>query len=137
RVVSTGEVLFSFQRRLVEEALEVPVFQEYGSQDAGLIAHQDTSGAFRLHAEQIEVEVLREGRPAPPGELGEVVITHFHAYTMPFIRYATGDVMRRPADGQDSETVCPAPEGRTSDQLATADGRPVAGRAVIDALVQE
>ena len=94
-LLSTGEVLFAFQRRRIEETFGVPVYQEYGSQDAGLIAQEDESRTFRLNAEQMVVEVLREGKPAWPGELGEVVITHFHTEIMPFIRYATGDVVHQ------------------------------------------
>jgi phenylacetate-CoA ligase len=36
--------------------------------------------------------VLHEGRPARPGEAGEVVITDLNNYCMPFIRYRIGDL---------------------------------------------
>jgi phenylacetate-coenzyme A ligase PaaK-like adenylate-forming protein len=41
------------------------------------------------------VEVLQDGRPAEPGERGEVVLTNLHAYAMPFIRYRIGDIATR------------------------------------------
>lgn len=138
-VLSTGEVLFAFQRRLIEETLGVSVYQEYGSQDAGLVAHEDASRVFRLNAEQMIVEVLRDGRPAAPGELGEVVITHFYTQIMPFIRYATGDVVRQgepSSSSADGLPVFPHPEGRTSDQLATTDGGLSPMRPVVEALVE-
>jgi phenylacetate-CoA ligase len=141
RVMCTGEVLFGFQRRLIEETLGVPVFQEYGSQDAGLIAHETASGVLRLNAEQMIVEILRGGVPARPGELGEIVVTHFFTEIMPFIRYATGDVAKQPnhaldSGGESGLPVFPLPEGRTSDMLATTDGAICPMRPVVESLVE-
>jgi phenylacetate-CoA ligase len=141
-ILCTGEVLFAFQRRLIEETFGVRVAQEYGSQDAGLIAHEDPAGDLRLNAEQMVVEILRDGEPAAPGELGEVVITHFYTEMMPFIRYATGDVVRRPKQeesdlGRPGLPVFPLPEGRTSDVLAARDGTLCPMRPVVESLVGE
>lgn len=139
-VLSTGEVLFAFQRQIIGETFGVPVRQEYGSQDAGLIAHEDAAGILRQNAEQMVVEILREGAPATPGELGEVVVTHFYTEIMPFIRYATGDVVRRPAveplAGSTGLPVFPLPEGRTSDVLATTAGKLCPMRPVVESLVE-
>jgi phenylacetate-CoA ligase len=140
-ILCMGEVLFSFQRRFLEETFGVPVFQEYGSQDAGLIAHEDAQHVLRLNGEQMIVEVLRDGMPARPGELGEVVITHFYTEIMPFIRYATGDVVRQPAQpflspSEPGLPVFPVPEGRTSDLLATVDETLCPMRLVVEALVE-
>ncbi|HZV05477.1 MAG TPA: hypothetical protein VE999_10370 [Gemmataceae bacterium] len=140
-ILCTGEVLFAFQRRLIAETFGVGVAQEYGSQDSGLIAHEDTSGILRLNAEQMVVEILRDGETAAPGELGEVVITHFYTEIMPFIRYATGDVVRRPSSdeslgGPSGHPVFPQPEGRTSDVLATTAGEPCPMRPVVEALIE-
>jgi phenylacetate-CoA ligase len=141
RVMCTGEGLFDFQRRFLAETFGVPIFQEYGSQDSGVLAHEDASGVLRLHADQVILEVLRDGNPAPPGELGEVVITHLHNRVMPFIRYATGDVMRGPASSESGNSTerprCPLPEGRTSDQLVTMEGKLCPMRPVIEALVEQ
>jgi phenylacetate-CoA ligase len=136
-ILSTGEVLFDFQRRVIVDTFGAPAFQEYGSQDSGLIAHEDASGALRLNAEQMVVEVLRDGSPAGPGEFGEVVVTHFFTPVMPFVRYATGDVVRQ-LDGPPVGTglpIFPVPEGRTSDLLLTSDGVPISSRPVVEALV--
>ncbi len=138
-ILCTGEALFSFQRRFIEETFGVPVIQEYGSQDAGLIAHEDPAGLLRLNAEQMLVEVLHNGMPVPPGELGEVVVTHFFTEVMPFIRYATGDVVRAPAPAATTTglPIFPLPEGRTSDQLVTVDGSLCSMRQVVEALAEQ
>ena len=38
------------------------------------------------------MEILKDGKPALPGETGEVVITDLNNYCMPFIRYRIGDL---------------------------------------------
>ncbi len=140
-LLCTGEPLFDFQRRLLEETFQVRVAQEYGSQDAGLIAHEGADGVLRLNGEQMIVEVLRQGRPAPPGEPGEVVVTHFHTEIMPFIRYATGDIVCPPEDAANRATPgppsFPLPQGRSSDQLVTSDGGVQLMRPVVETLVAE
>jgi phenylacetate-CoA ligase len=137
-ILSTGEVLFDFQRQAIGETFQAPLFQEYGSQDAGLIAHECPDRTFRVNAEQLVVEVLRDGRPAALGEFGEVVVTHFFTPVMPFIRYATGDVVRQPPSpppGCPGLPHFPTPEGRTSDLLLAADGALCSSRPVVEALV--
>jgi phenylacetate-CoA ligase len=140
-ILCTGEVLFLFQRKQIAEIFGVPVAQEYGSQDAGLIAHEDPAGILRLNSEQMVVEILRDGAPAMPGELGEVVVTHFYTEIMPFIRYATGDVVRQPVPSEgnipNGLPVFPAPEGRTSDVLSTTAGQPCPMRPVVETLVEQ
>jgi phenylacetate-CoA ligase len=55
------------------------------------------SGDLHTCDDGVLVEVLVDGRPAEPGERGEVVVTNLHAYAMPFIRYRIGDVATRAA----------------------------------------
>lgn len=90
-VFVTGEVCFPHDRRAIEEFFQVPVADGYGSREAGFIAHQCPEGSMHITAENLIVEILREGRPVPAGESGEIVITHLDAYAMPLIRYRTGD----------------------------------------------
>lgn len=137
-LMCTGEVLFSFQRRRIEETFGARVIQEYGSQDAGIIAHEDAEGDLRLNGEQLLVEVLTEGQPSAPGQLGEVVVTHFQTEIMPFIRYATGDVVRQSArEARAGLPIFPWPEGRTSDLLQTMEGELIPMRPVVERLVEQ
>ena len=139
-ILTCGEVLFDHQRTYLEEIMQTPVFQEYGSQDAGLIAHEDSDRVLRLNPEAMAVEVLRGRRRAEPGELGEVVVTHFYTPRMPFIRYATGDVARALHVDVTSPflqpAVCPLPEGRTSDLLLSENGDLIATRPIIETLME-
>jgi phenylacetate-CoA ligase len=72
------------------------------------------------------VEILRDGRPAAPGERGEVVATGLHSFAMPFVRYRLGDLAIRGPE----RCPCGAPfttiaslEGRVLDYLPLPGGR--------------
>ena len=133
RVVSTtGEPLFPHQREIVERVFGVPVSVEYGARDAGLMALESPDGALLEMSETHVVEVLDEaGRPA---EEGEAVITGFVSEAQPFIRYRTGDVVRRTgrADpGGRSLGVLDAVIGRQTDFVVAPDGRIMHALALI------
>jgi phenylacetate-CoA ligase len=90
---ATGETLYPHQRQLLEQVLDAPVANGYGSRDAGFIAHQCPAGSFHLSAEHIVVEIVDESdRPVGTGQTGEVVVTHLATGDFPFIRYRTGDM---------------------------------------------
>ncbi len=133
RVVSTtGEPLFPHQRELIERVFGVPVSVEYGARDAGLMALESPEGVLLQSSETHIVEVLDEaGRPA---EEGEAVITSLVSEAQPFIRYRTGDVVRRTgrADpGGRGLEVIDAVIGRQTDFIVAADGRIMHALAVI------
>ena len=131
-IVVGAEKLHPFQRRLIEEVFGAPVFETYGSREVMLIgAECERRAGLHLTAENLVVEVLGdEGRPAPPGAEGDVVITDLNNYGMPFIRYRNGD---RATAGWGA---CPCGRGlpllrevagRRADVLRTPDGRRVTG----------
>ncbi len=88
----TGEVCYPHHRRTLSRVFGAPVADGYGSREAGFIAHECPSGAMHIMAENVIVEILRDGTPVAEGEEGEIVVTHLDAYAMPFIRYRTGDI---------------------------------------------
>ncbi|HET7584062.1 MAG TPA: hypothetical protein VFK13_04095 [Gemmatimonadaceae bacterium] len=128
RFVSVGaEVLTPSLRARIAEGFGVPVFETYGSLEMNLIAWEcAATGALHVADDSVLLEVLVDGRPAEPGERGEVVATNLHAYAMPFIRYRLADVVTR----GDRRCACGLPfsviqgvEGRMIDHLVLPDGR--------------
>ncbi|WP_342120801.1 phenylacetate--CoA ligase family protein [Pseudoduganella sp. OTU4001] len=122
----TSECLYQPQREQIERVFGCPVANGYGGRDSGFIAHQCPAGKLHITAEDIVVEVLDpEGRQLPPGESGEIVVTHLQSGDFPFIRYRTGDV-----GALDSEPCCCGRtlpvlkeiHGRTTDFLINQDG---------------
>src|SRR5574337_899366 len=112
----TAERLYDHQRAMIERIFGCPVANGYGSRDAGFIAHQCPSGSMHLTAEDIIVEIIDgEGRVLPPGQAGEIVVTHLATGDFPFIRYRTGDVAVM--------DTCPCPCGRGLPVLKEIQGR--------------
>ncbi|MCA9606303.1 MAG: glycosyltransferase [Myxococcales bacterium] len=98
-VMSSAQSLPQHSREVIERAFGCRVFDKYGSREFSGIAYE--CGAHAGHhvvSEGYIVEILVDGRPAAPGETGEVVITDLNNYAMPFIRYRIGDLAVAMAD---------------------------------------
>ncbi len=134
-VFVTSERLYDEQRRDIEDVFGCPVANGYGGRDAGFIAHQCPAGGMHITAEDIIVEIIDgEGRVLPPGEAGEVTVTHLATRDFPFIRYRTGDV----AVLDDEACACGRGlpllkeiQGRATDFVVAADGTIMHGLALI------
>ncbi|MHC4930729.1 MAG: phenylacetate--CoA ligase family protein [Planctomycetota bacterium] len=126
-VAPGGQKLSASMREQMERSFGARVYDCYAAQETGLIAWEcPQTGDLHTCDGKLIVEVLRDGRPAAPGEQGEVVATALHARSVPFIRYPLGDLV----------TVGPAPcacgapfgtireiVGRHADFLQLPDGR--------------
>jgi phenylacetate-CoA ligase len=125
-VCTTGEPLYKHQRALIREVYGAPVANEFGSRDIGFTAHETPEGQMLLISESIILEVLDEaGRPVPPGQMGEAVMTGLCSEAQPFIRYRTGDMVRlspEPDRGGRGLHVIAEVVGRSTDFLVRADG---------------
>ncbi|MEM6796537.1 MAG: hypothetical protein AAF725_21375 [Acidobacteriota bacterium] len=99
-ILATGDTLFPAYREHIEHTFAAGVHDYYGAGGEGfhLASQCEERGLYHLHVENSVVEILRDGRPAKPGEMGEVVVTQLDNHAMPLIRYATSD------------TAVPAPE---------------------------
>ena len=117
-IMSSAQTLPEPSRRLIEEAFQCKVFDKYGSREFSGIAYEcDAHDGHHVVAEGYVVEVLKEGRPARPGEIGEVVITDLNNYCLPFMRYRIGDLV----EAMDPDALCAC--GRRSPRIGAIDGR--------------
>lgn len=111
-----GEVLAAATRRRIAERFAAPVFELYATFEFGLLgAECRETGLLHVADDNVVVEILRDGRPAKPGEQGEVVVTSLHAVAMPFLRYRLGDLAVRGPE--------PCPCGRPFSTVANVQGR--------------
>jgi len=118
--LSYGQQLGDAERAEVATAFGCKVLDLYRSGEFGEIACEAEPGNGHLvAAEGYVVEILVDGRPAAPGEVGELFITDLSNLCMPFIRYATGD--RAIALGADSSF----PNARGLPRLGKLVGRPL------------
>jgi phenylacetate-CoA ligase len=132
-IMSSAQSLPESSRETIEAAFGCRVFDKYGSREFSGIAYEcDGHSGHHTVAEGYVVEVLRSGRPCPPGEVGEVVITDLNNFCLPFIRYRIGDL----AEAMDPAFHCPcgrglpmlgAIQGRVQSIIVGSDGRYIPG----------
>ncbi|MGE0328483.1 MAG: glycosyltransferase [Polyangiaceae bacterium] len=107
-LMSSAQTLPDQSRKLIEEAFGCKVFDKYGSREfSGLAYECSAHTGHHIVGEGYIVEVLKEGRPVAPGEVGEVVITDLNNFCLPFIRYRIGDL----AEAMDPDFDCPCGRG--------------------------
>lgn len=136
-VFVTSERLYDEQRATITQVFGARVANGYGARDAGFIAHQCPAGGMHLQAEDIIVEIVGpDGQVLPPGQAGEIVVTHTATADFPFIRYRTGDVAVMSAPDEvcgcgRSLPMLKEIQGRTTDFVLAADGTIMHGLALI------
>jgi phenylacetate-CoA ligase len=139
-LMSSAQTLPPSSRALIEKAFGCPVFDKYGSREFSGIAYEtDAHNGHAVVAEGYIVEVLVDGRPAVPGEVGEVIITDLNNYCMPFIRYRIGDLAQAIDDSVPSTCGRGLPrigeiQGRVQSIIQGTDGHFVPGTFFAHAL---
>lgn len=131
----TAERLYDAQRETIERVFGCRVANGYGGRDAGFIAHACPEGGMHITAEDLIVEAIDgDGAVLPPGEPGELVVTHLATRDFPFIRYRTGDV----GVLGDGHCACGRGlpllseiQGRATDFVVAQDGTVMHGLALI------
>jgi phenylacetate-CoA ligase len=132
-LMSSAQTLPASSRQLIEEAFGCKVFDKYGAREFSGIAYEcEAHAGHHVVAEGYLVEILRDGRPAAPGETGEIVVTDLNNFCLPFIRYRIGDL----GEATDPARECPCGrgmplvgniEGRVQSIIQGTDGRYLPG----------
>lgn len=131
-VMSSAQSLPQHSREVIERAFGCRVFDKYGSREFSGIAYEcEAHAGHHVVSEGYIVEILVDGRPAAPGETGEVVITDLNNYAMPFVRYRIGDLAVAMADepctcGRGGPRIGEI-HGRVQSIIQGTDGRYVPG----------
>ena len=117
-IMSSAQTLDDRSREAIEKAFGTRVFDKYGAREFSGIAYEcEAHAGHHVVAECCHVEILADGRPAKPGEPGEVVVTDLNNYVMPFIRYRIGDL----AYAVDNSERCAC--GRGLPRIGAVEGR--------------
>jgi phenylacetate-CoA ligase len=115
-IITGAEKLFDYQRELIESVFKARVFNTYGCREFMLLASEcEKHEGLHVNSDSVVVEIVVDGKPAKPGESGELVITDLHNYGMPFIRYKNGDLATQ------SAKICSC--GRGLPLIEDIDGR--------------
>ncbi|MFO7545428.1 MAG: hypothetical protein R6W77_08025 [Trueperaceae bacterium] len=118
-------------RATIERVFGARVFDRYGSREVGDVACENGDGMGMLVAPRTQfVEIVDQaGKPVPPGQLGDVVVTLLTNRAMPLIRYRIGDAARM-APGPVGDIAWPRLTeiaGRVTDIFYTRDGEQIYG----------
>jgi phenylacetate-CoA ligase len=115
-ILTSCEMLFPFQREIIERTFGCKVFDYYSGRDTTFQAGECPEHiGYHMAVENAVIEFLKNNEPVSHGEIGKMVITDLGNYAMPFIRYEIGDL------GQLSDEKCPC--GRNLPLLKEISGR--------------
>ena len=125
---TTSEMLFEDDKILLETHFGIPVVNEYGAAELGLIAFQNKSNQWMVNSDDLFVEILdNEGNVLPYGEEGRVVITSLYNKAHPFIRYDIGDIGVLSKESTLHRPILEKLVGRTNDMAVLPSGKKAAG----------
>jgi len=139
-IISSAEALSDDNRKLIEDVFQTKVLNRYGSREVGLIASEcQLQTGLHINADNVYVEVgdftdqpgfAAIPKLCQPDKSGEIIVTDFWNYGMPFIRYRMGD------EGSLINTSCGCNRtlplmgqisGRVSDFITAMDGTRIHG----------
>lgn len=118
--IVTSEVLTSMDRKILETAFGIPVINEYGSSELGIMAFEGPDGTMRGSDELIFFETIDDGH-----DREELVCTSLFNMAFPIIRYRIGDIVR--IEKEHGRTVFHEIKGRTNDIIRLPSGKLAAG----------
>ena len=102
-IITMSESLQEQVRDRMQKCFEAPIFERYSNQENGILAQQtkESGGKYVLNWGSFHFEFLEldSNRHVKPGCLGRIVVTDLFNFSMPMIRYDTGDMAVYEAPG--------------------------------------
>ncbi len=134
-IISIAEALNPDVKKRVQTYLGAEVVSRYSNSENGILAQQrvnDTSGIFEINWASYHIELLdlNEDKPVNRGEVGRIVITDFFNYSMPMIRYDTGDVGVMEFDTKSQAMVFSKIDGRKMDMFTNTRGQYISSHII-------
>lgn len=128
----TAENAYHWQIENIKEAFNTQVFFQYGHSEASVFGYTvDDSYEYFCSPFYGLTEVLdSEGAQVSVGKIGEIAVTGFYNFALPFIRYRTGDLALFNGDEHGIVRLGKV-LGRTQDYIYTRDRQRVALTALV------
>lgn len=119
-------------REYVEATLGAPLHDQYRCSEVPWMAGEcGRRDGLHVFADMRRIEAVDEsGRPLPPGEVGDLVVTDLANRVFPLVRYRLGDrgsMRAQPCPCGIGLPLMDPPDGRTVDMIRLPDGTIVAG----------
>ena len=126
--IVTSEMLFEEDKVLLEIQFGIPVINEYGAAELGLIAFQNNKNDWTINNDDLFVEILDKNNSVLPyGEEGRIVITSLYNKAHPFIRYDLGDIGSLSKKSTLKTPILKSLIGRADDIVILPSGKKAAG----------
>ena len=130
--IANSEALNRYTKKSIEKYFNAPIVSRYSNEEQGIIAQQEINGneTFRINWASYIVEIfnMEKDIPAKLGETGRIVVTDLFNYSMPLIRYDTGDVGSMKLAGK--ELVLAKVEGRKMDLIYDTKGELISSYSI-------
>ena len=115
-LIAVSSRLSGAARHRIETSFGIPIHQNYGLNEVGLVAIRCEAGNYHVHSESCCCEIVDDsGVAVAPGREGRLLVTSFANHAMPLLRYDTTDLATA-GDG-------PCPCGRTLPHFRDVVGR--------------
>lgn len=126
--IVTSEMFFEEDKNLLETQFGIPVVNEYGASELGLLAFENHRKEWILNSETMFIEIVNEeGEILPFGQEGRIIITSLYNKAHPFIRYEIGDIGILDPKSTPKKPVLKNLLGRTNDVAILPSGKVVPG----------
>jgi phenylacetate-CoA ligase len=128
-ITTDSEMMTADMRARIREGFGVGVIDFYDSHEFNMIAWECRhGGTYHVSDCSMIAEIVKDGRPAAPGEAGELVGTALHSWAVPYIRYCLDDVVTRGplhcSCGAPNATIAHI-QGRMLDRFPLPGGRTI------------
>ena len=138
-IITNSEFSTRAERNLIAAHFNCQVLDEYSSEELTRIALELPDGRYYVCQDSVYLEVLdpitRE--PTPDGEWGEAVVTGLLNKAMPYIRYATGDWVKKSPNSRNRHCNWQCLEeigGRIIDSLVSTDAKIIPQNTILNKL---
>ncbi len=125
--IAVAEALNPEVKEKIKKYFNIEVVSRYSNSENGILSQQQPNSKtdnFEINWASYHVEILdlNEDRPVPPGQSGRIVITDLFNYSMPLVRYDTGDVGAIELDPTTEGYTFTGVEGRKMDMFTDTKG---------------
>ncbi|MFB0526483.1 MAG: phenylacetate--CoA ligase family protein [bacterium] len=125
-IFTRAELLSREDRKQMESLFNTELTDLYGTTEFGIVAWEcEKHQGYHINSDIVVVEAIRDNQQVY-GQEGQVICTDLTNYTMPFIRYALGDIVilskEKCSCGRNFPLI-ELVEGRTNDFVTLASGK--------------
>ena len=124
--IVTSENCCIEDKKIMKEAFGVPVVNEYGASEVGVLAFEYPSGEWRLCEETVFIEIVDDNfKAVPPNKKGQIIVTSLFNRATPIIRYQIGDtgIINETANNVTHYRELKELSGRTNDFIKLPSGK--------------